>query len=78
MKVFAKHKRIKDREEHWCVAFEYEGHTVSVAGNELVIFDPDNNELKEWDGETFRLYGIEGSELKRAMDFIDYSLRSEG
>lgn len=82
MKVYHNHKEIPPL-EHWCVQFLYRGHQISIAHGELVIF-PEKGEspeaLREWDGNVFMLYvsgASAGREIRRAMDFIDFTLRNE-
>lgn len=78
MKVYVDQERIdSDYSRPWCVKIPYRGFEISVAGKELLIYDDGGNPLREWDGEAFRLFCNEGADIKRAMDFIDYTLRDE-
>jgi len=78
MRVYADHNRVDNNySRHWCVQIPYRGYDISIAGKELLIFDADNDPLNEWDGKPFRLICNEGADIKRAMDFIDYTLRDE-
>lgn len=78
MRVYVDHQRVdNDYSRYWCVKIPYRGFEISIAGSEIIIFDPDDDPLREWDGETFRLHCNEGRDIKRAMAFIDYTLRDE-
>ena len=78
MRVYVDHERIDSEPRRpWCVKIPYRGFEISVAGKELLIYDDGGNPLREWDGVWFRLFCNEGDDIKRAMDFIDYTLRDE-
>ena len=78
MRVFVEHERIDNNYSRpWCVKIPYRGFEISIAGKLLLIFDPGDEPLCGWDGEPFRLFCNEGRDIKRAMDFIDYTLRNE-